>query len=131
MRKTVEPKKQDLRTPNTPTAEYVAYICTLYGDTYDDREEDSRPGGEDWIPGVKANHSSLAVFKKELEEQGISLSTAKIRKILITGGCWSTGRSREVQELYEQTSWKVKIMCRGRRDKTYGGYIYELILVGL
>lgn len=85
-----------------PTAEYVAYICSLYGDTYDDRDEDSRPGGEDWIPGEKALHLSLSAFQKELEEQGISLSTAKIRKILITGGCWSTERSREVQELYEK-----------------------------
>lgn len=85
-----------------PTAEYVAYICSLYGDTYDDRDEDSRPGGEDWIPGEKALHLSLSAFQKELEEQGISLSTAKIRKILITGGCWSTKRSRDVAELYEK-----------------------------
>ena len=37
-----------------------------------------------------------------LKEKGIILSTAKIRKILITGGCWSTERSREVAELYEK-----------------------------
>jgi hypothetical protein len=85
-----------------PTAEYVAYICSLYGDTYDDRDEDSRPGGEDWIPGEKALHLSLSAFQKELEAKGISLSTAKIRKILITGGCWSTKRSRDVAELYEK-----------------------------
>ena len=85
-----------------PTAEYVAYICSLYGDTYDDRDEDSRPGGEDWVPGEKALHLSLSAFQKELEAKGISLSTAKIRKILITGGCWSTKRSRDVAELYEK-----------------------------
>ena len=37
-----------------------------------------------------------------LKENGIELSTAKIRKILITGGCWSTERCREVAELYDK-----------------------------
>ena len=69
---------------------------------YDDREEDSSPGGADWQPGIPANHTSLVAFQKMLKEKGIILSTAKIRKILITGGCWSTERSREVAELYEK-----------------------------
>ncbi len=48
-------------------------------------------------------HTSLESFRRELKEvHGIGLSTAKIRKILITGGLWSTERSREVAELYEQ-----------------------------
>lgn len=86
-----------------PSTEFINLICSLYGDTYDDREEDSRPGGEDWEPGVKALHTSLAAFQKELEEiHDIHLSTAKIRKILITGGCWTTERSREVSQLYER-----------------------------
>lgn len=85
-----------------PTAEYVKFICSLYNDSYDDREEDSAPGGEDWEPGKRASHTSLKQFQKELEEQGIELSTAKIRKILITGGRWSTKRSREVAELFER-----------------------------
>ena len=85
-----------------PSQDYIDLICTLYGDRYDDREEDSRPGGEDWVPGEKAMHTSLAAFQKELEERDIKLSTAKIRKILITGGCWTTERSREVQALYEK-----------------------------
>ena len=86
-----------------PSKEFIDLICRLYGDSYDDREEDSKPGGEDWVPGEKAMHTSLAAFRKELEEvHGIELSTAKIRKILITGGCWTTERSREVAELYER-----------------------------
>ena len=85
-----------------PSKEFIDFICDLYGDVYDDREEDSSPGGEDWSPGKKANHLSLQSFKKELEEKGIELSTAKIRKILITGGLWSTTRSREVAELFEK-----------------------------
>ena len=85
-----------------PSGDFIRHICDLYGDVYDDREEDSRPGGEDWEPGMKAAHLSLAAFQKDLKEKGIELSTAKIRKILITGGCWSTERSREVASLYEK-----------------------------
>ena len=86
-----------------PSYEFIEKICSLYNDTYDDREEDSSPGGEDWIPGKKARHTSLVAFKKALlKDHGIDLSTAKIRKILITGGCWSTRRSREVAKLYKK-----------------------------
>ena len=55
----------------TPSSEYIKYICDLYGDSYDDRVEDSRPPaagnefwepGEDWIPGQEANHKSLNAF---------------------------------------------------------------------
>ena len=76
-----------------PSAEYVKMICDLYGDVYDDREEDSKPG-------VQAEHTSLASFQKQLEEMGMKLSRTKVQKILITGGCWTTERSREVQEMY-------------------------------
>ena len=86
-----------------PSAEYIDFICGLYGDVYDDREEDSKIGGADWEPGKQANHLSLSVFQGCLkDEYGIELSTAKIRKILITGGCWTTERSREVANLYER-----------------------------
>ena len=86
-----------------PSADFITTICALYNDSYDDREEESSLGGADWQPGVLANHTSLVAFQKELRDvHGISLSTAKIRKILITGGCWSTERSREVAELYEK-----------------------------
>ena len=86
-----------------PGQEYIRRICALYNDLYDDREEDSRPGGESWVPGHKALHTSLESFRRELRDvYGIALSTAKIRKILITGGLWTTERSREVAELYEK-----------------------------
>ena len=86
-----------------PSGEYIRLICSLYHDSYDDREEDSRPGGESWVPGQKARHISLEAFRRELRDvHGIELSTAKIRKILITGGRWTTERSREVAELYER-----------------------------
>ena len=88
------------REKKNPSADFIDRICSLYDDVYDDREEDSSIGGEDWAPGKMALHTSLAAFQKELEEYGIKLSTAKIRKILITGGCWTTERSREVGDLY-------------------------------
>ena len=86
----------------TPSQDYVSLICRFYGDVYDDREEDSRIKGLDWEPGVKAAHKSLAAFQKELEQvHGIHLSRTKLQKILITGHCWTTERSREVQWLFE------------------------------
>lgn len=84
-----------------PSKDYVDYICGLYNDHYDDRMEDSRPGGADWMPGVTADHKSIAAFQKELEnDYGIKLSRSKLQKILITGDCWTTERSRMVQEMF-------------------------------
>jgi len=93
-----------------PSVEYIEYICNLYGDIYDDRVEDSRPpaagdelrtAGEDWQPGQEAAHKSLIAFQRELKFKGIELSSSKIRKILISGGCWSTERSREIISLFD------------------------------
>ena len=86
-----------------PSAEYVKYICNLYGNRYNDQDEDSKPLGADWKPGKKAKHLSLEGFRKRLlNSYDIELSTAKIRKVLITGGYWSTERSREVQREYDK-----------------------------
>ena len=93
---------------NTPSTDYINYICSLYGSSYDDRIEDTKPGGADWFPGMQADHKSLMAFQKELAEQGIKLSRSKLQKILITGGCWSTERSREVQELYVKYRQRMK-----------------------
>ncbi len=106
------------------TQKLIRQICDLYGDSYDDRIEDSRPpvagsvdgcpdkreAGADWKPGMPAAHKSLSAFQKELADRhGIRLSTSKIRKLLISGGVWTTERSREVQALYEE-------LCREHRD---------------
>lgn len=104
-----ENNKTNQNTHELRGKEYIAYICSLYGDSYDDREEDSRIGGGDWQPGKKAKHRSLEAFRLELRKQGIELSTAKIRKILITGGCWSTERSREVAEMYGKCGSVAKV----------------------
>lgn len=63
------------------TKDFIEQICSLYGDEYDDTEEDSSLGGDDWSPGKEADHKSLRKFKEELDEMDIHLSTAKIRKI--------------------------------------------------
>lgn len=93
----------------TPSSDYITYICSLYGSLYDDRIENTAPPtaggegrtpGEDWMPGMTAEHKSLAAFQRELEEQGIKLSTSKIKKILITGNLWTTETSRTIQELF-------------------------------
>jgi len=95
---------------NIPSQEYIEHICTLYNDSYDDRIEDSKPpaagygfrdSGQDWVPGQVANHKSLITFQKELSSMGVKISTSKIRKILITGGCWTTERSRQIGKLFE------------------------------
>ena len=94
-----------------PTAEYIEYICSLYGDCYDDRLEDCKPPaagdtikspGKDWVPGQVADHKSIIAFQRELSDKGIEISSSKIRKILITGGCWSTERSREIGSLFNK-----------------------------
>lgn len=97
------------------SASFIREICKLYGDRYDDRIEDSRPpaagwkcgflgprdAGIDWLPGMPSEHKSLKSFQTELKEKyGIILSSCKIRKILISGGVWTTERSREIQALF-------------------------------
>ena len=98
----------------TPSQEYIAMICHLYGDKYDDREEDSKIKGLDWEPGVKACHKSMAAFQKELEEvHGIHLSRTKLQKILITGHCCTTERSREVQWLFDEYTTPIESGGKG------------------
>ena len=93
-----------------PSSDYIDFICSLYNSSYDDRIENTAPPtaggedrtpGEDWMPGVPANHKSLISFQRELAEQGIRLSTSKIKKILVTGGLWTTQQTRTIQEMFE------------------------------
>jgi hypothetical protein len=48
--------------------DFIDHICDLYGDYYDDTEEDSSIGGANWTPGQRAEHKSLRVFQEELED---------------------------------------------------------------
>lgn len=92
-----------------PSQEYIDFICSLYGSSYDDRIEDTSPptagyepreAGADWMPGTTANHKSLIAFQRELKEQEIKLSTSKIKKILVTGGLWTTEVTRTIQSMF-------------------------------
>jgi hypothetical protein len=92
-----------------PSSDYIDFICSLYNSSYDDRIENTAPPtaggedrtpGEDWAPGMTANHKSLISFQRELAEQGIRLSTSKIKKILVTGGLWTTQQTRTIQEMF-------------------------------
>jgi len=48
-------------------------------------------------------YTVLEAFRIKLQEvHDIKLSTAKIRKILITGGLWTTERSREIAALFNE-----------------------------
>ena len=75
------------------------------------------------------DESTLALLK----EKGIELSTAKIRKILITGGVYTTERSREVAELFERYK-SVKLVAAELGLSTalismylpYGKTVYDL-----
>lgn len=105
-------KKETTYSPYSDA--FIEKICVLYDDYYDDRIEDSKPpsagrkngaaqiqsAGVDWHPGMHAGHKSLSTFQQELLRKGIRLSTSKIRKILISGGVWTTERSREVQAMF-------------------------------
>lgn len=92
-----------------PSQDYIEMICSLYGSSYDDRIENTAPPTagtnsriprEDWTPGTPAAHKSLGAFRKELKEQGIKLSTSKIKKILVTGGLWTTQQTRAIQSMF-------------------------------
>lgn len=106
--------REERDSKKTSSQEYIAMICRLYGDKYDDREEDSKIKGIDWEPGVKASHKSMAAFQKELEDvHGIHLSRTKLQKILITGHCWTTERSREVQWFFNEYTAPIKSGGKG------------------
>ena len=121
------------REKKDPSEEYIQRICDLYGDTYDDREEDTSIGGLDWAPGKQAKHLSLVAFQRKLNEKGIELSTGKIRKILITGGLWSTERSRTTAELFSRLGSVKKVAaelhvseCLVNMYLPYGKVVYDL-----
>ena len=65
-----------------PGQDFIRRICSLYNDSYDDREEDSRPGGENWTPGGKALHTSLESFRRELRDCGRRNGAGKLQNCM-------------------------------------------------
>lgn len=81
------------------TWKLVERVCGYYGYPFDDREEPAR--------GKNLKHKSLETFRCELRvKYQLELSTAKLRKILITGNKWSTARSRRIEELMRECERK-------------------------
>lgn len=77
------------RKPNyngaTTMQELLAAVCDYYGDPVDDRKEED------------PDHVSLHDVADEFD-----ITVMKARKLLITGGLYSTSLSRKVQELHAQ-----------------------------
>ena len=77
------------RKPNyngaTTMQELLAAVCDYYGDPVDDRKEED------------PDHVSLHDVADEFD-----ITVMKARKLLITGGLYSTSLSRKVQELHTQ-----------------------------
>ena len=82
-----------------PSMEYIRKICKLYDFVYDDRTKVDwvKVDGEKIYQGKK--YRSLRDFQEEVRVQcGERLSINKLKKILISGGCYSTQATREVQQ---------------------------------
>ena len=94
------------------TEELIKSACSLFSEPYDDRESPtplfSSPHGQ------KPEHTSL---RSVAEEMGIS--TVKVRKLLISGGFYSTVTSRRVQELYNEAraAYLKKGECAAQAEK--------------
>lgn len=65
--------------------ELLTAVCEFYGDPVDDRKEED------------SDHVSLHDVAEEFD-----ITAMKARKLMITGGLYSTSLSRRVQELHEQ-----------------------------
>lgn len=94
------------------TEDLIAEACSLFGEPYDDRETPislfSSPHGQ------KPKHTSLRSVAEEME-----ISTVKVRKLLISGGFYSTVTSRRVQELYNEAraAYLKKGECPAQAEK--------------
>ena len=87
----------------TVQGELVEKICSFFGRVYDDFEEERhqalrghRPGDDKWEE-IMAGDPTI---NETTEEFGIT--PMKVRKLLITGGCYDTEMYREVMGLKEK-----------------------------
>ena len=79
------PKRKPNYNPTSTMQELLTAVCEYYGDPVDDRKEED------------LDHVSLHDVAEEFD-----ITVMKARKLLITGGLYSTAISRRVQELYAQ-----------------------------
>ncbi len=79
------PKRKPYYNPTSTMQELLTAVCEFYGEPVDDRKEDD------------PDHVSLHDVAEEF-----NITVMKARKLLITGGRYSTSLSRKVQELHAQ-----------------------------
>ena len=78
-------KRKPNYNPTSTMQELLTAVCDYYGNPVDDRKEED------------ADHVSLHDVADEFD-----ITVMKARKLLITGGLYSTATSRRVQELHAQ-----------------------------
>lgn len=80
---------------NKDTNNLITAACAYFGSPFGDRSDDYSifyaPHGQD------PEHVTLHQVADEMK-----ISTEKVRKLLISGGYYSTEKSREIQERYKE-----------------------------
>ena len=79
------PKRKPNYNPTSTMQELLTAVCEFYGDPVDDRKDED------------PDHVSLHGVADEFD-----ITVMKARKLLITGGLYSTSLGRKVQELHDQ-----------------------------
>lgn len=79
------PKRKPNYNGTTTMQELLTAVCEYYGDPVDDRKEED------------PDHVSLHDVAEEF-----NITVMKVRKLLITGGLYSTALSRRIQDLHNQ-----------------------------
>ena len=77
------PKRKPNYNPTSTMQELLTAVCEFFGDPVDDRKEED------------PDHMSLHEVASQFD-----ITVMKARKLLITGGLYSTAISRRVQELH-------------------------------
>lgn len=110
------PKRKPNYNSATTMQELLTAVCDYYGDPVDDRKEED------------SDHVSLHDVAEEF-----NITVMKARKLLITGGLYSTVLSRRVQELHAQGKPVAEIMSlTGLKRASINSYLpYTNIIYNL
>ena len=114
--------------------ELVEQVCSYFGRVFDDFEVERhaalrghRPGDDKWMEIMEDNPT----INETAEEFGVA--PMKIRKLLITGGCYDTELYREIKKMREQ-GLSVEQMAEKLKKKpiTVRSYLpYERVIYNL
>ena len=109
----------------------VDSVCSFFGRVYDDAEHERhlalrghRPGDEKWQVVMQGRPTINETAEK------FDVTPAKIRKILVTGGCYNTELYRQIKELRKQGMDAEEIAKKLRKTKgTIQSYLpYEKVI---